>query len=150
MDLDITQIADRLYVGAWPQREHAGELATLNVRLIISMLFFERMAVELSQPPFRLVRLRAFDHPLAPIPIQLLKRGVLEALPAMDGGASVLIHCKLGVHRSVAMASCVLIGMGRSADEAMRVVKERRPVADPHAWYIERRIRAFEKSWRRN
>jgi len=36
-----------------------------------------------------------------------------------------------------------------SADEAMDLVTEKRPVADPHAWHIEARIRAFERDWHR-
>ena len=38
--------------------------------------------------------------------------------------------------------------LAMGADEAMDLVVERRPVADPRAWYIERRIRAFERDWR--
>jgi protein-tyrosine phosphatase len=62
----------------------------------------------------------------------------------------VLSHCKAGVHRSVAMASCVLIARGYTADEAMALIIEKRPVADPHAAHIEKRIRKFEKVWRRD
>jgi hypothetical protein len=45
------------------------------------------------------------------------------------------------------MASCILIARGMSADEAMGLIVANRPVADPHAPHIERRIRAFEKDW---
>jgi hypothetical protein len=53
------------------------------------------------------------------------------------------------VHRSVAMACCVLIGMGQTADQAMQLVKQKREAADPDAWYIQRRIYKFEQYWRR-
>jgi hypothetical protein len=46
------------------------------------------------------------------------------------------------------MACCVLIGTGHTAEEAMRLVKDRRAVADPDAWYIRRRILKFEQLWR--
>jgi hypothetical protein len=29
----------------------------------------------------------------------------------------------------------------------MDTIVAHRPVADPHAWHIERRIRAFERDW---
>jgi hypothetical protein len=45
------------------------------------------------------------------------------------------------------MACCVLIGLGRSAEEAMALVEERRAAADPYAWYIRSRIEAFERDW---
>ena len=48
------------------------------------------------------------------------------------------------------MAACVLIAHGYSADEAMQLVIEQRPVADPHAPHIESRIRAFESHWLRS
>jgi hypothetical protein len=51
----------------------------------------------------------------------------------------------LGVHRNVAQATCVLIGMGYYADDAMRLIKEKRAVADPYAGYIQKRIRLFVK-----
>jgi protein-tyrosine phosphatase len=63
-----------------------------------------------------------------------------------DGG-SVLVHCVGGRHRSVAMASCVLIARGLTADDAMALIKEKRLVADPYAWYIQWRIRKFERDW---
>jgi hypothetical protein len=31
----------------------------------------------------------------------------------------------------------------------MDLILEKRPVADPRAWHIERQIRRFEKRWRR-
>jgi hypothetical protein len=59
----------------------------------------------------------------------------------------VLAHCVFGRHRGVAMACCVLIGLGRTAEEAMALVAEKRAVADPHVWYIRGRIEAFERHW---
>jgi len=47
---------------------------------------------------------------------------VEAALPVIQDGYQVLLHCRAGVHRSVAMACCVLIGMGQTADEAMQLV----------------------------
>jgi protein-tyrosine phosphatase len=76
-----------------------------------------------------------------------LKKGVHAALPVIEGGSAVLVHCKAGVHRSVAMASCVLIGKGYTADEAMQLIKEKRAVADPDVGYIQKRIRKFERQW---
>jgi hypothetical protein len=60
---------------------------------------------------------------------------------------NVLSHCKQGVHRGVAMACCVLIAKGMTADEAMRLVCERREVSDPYARHIQSRIRLFERDW---
>ncbi len=35
-----------------------------------------------------------------------------------------------------------------AAEEAMRLVKDRRAAADPDVWYIQRRILKFEQEWR--
>jgi protein-tyrosine phosphatase len=77
----------------------------------------------------------------------MLRRGVEAALPVIEHGQSVLIHCKAGVHRSVAMTTCILIAHGYAADEAMKLIVEQRPVADPYAPYILSRILAFERDW---
>lgn len=143
---DLSLITDYLYISAWPRGDHAEEIRALDVRLILSMHLIKPSKI-LGEKPVRLLWLPTFDNPLMPIPVGILKRGVNAALPVIQDGYRILVHCKAGVHRSVAMASCVLISMGYSADDAMRLIIQKRSVADPHAWYIERRIRKFEQVW---
>ena len=145
---DISRITDYLFVSAWPEGDHAGEILALNIRLILSMHWL-RPSKRLNHPPLRVLWLPTIDTPITPMPIGTLRRGVEAALPVIEGGAGVLAHCKAGVHRSVAMASCVLIGMGCTADDAMDLVKDQREVADPFAGYIQSRIRRFESDWHR-
>jgi hypothetical protein len=144
---DMSQITEYLYISAWPRGEHAGEIRALGVRLILSM-HWRRPDKTVGHPPVRLLWLPTVDSPLTPMPICVLRRGVEAALPVVRRGEKVLVHCKAGVHRSVAMACCVLIGAGYTAETAMRLVKERRAAADPNAWYIRRRILRFEQEWR--
>jgi hypothetical protein len=143
---DVSLITDYLYISAWPRGDHAAEIQAMNVRLILSMHWI-RPSHKLGLPPVRLLWLPTFDNPLVPMPIQTLHRGVEAALPVIREDHRVLVHCRAGVHRSVAMACCVLIGMGQTADEAMQLVMQKRSVADPHAWHIQRRIYAFERHW---
>jgi hypothetical protein len=146
MGYDISQITDYLYISAWPERKYAGEIRSLNVRLILSTHWWLPGKV-LRQPPFQLLWLPVIDSPLTPIPLVLLYRGVRAALAVIQEGGSVLVHCRYGVHRSVAMGCCVLIGKGYSAAEAMQMVKNRRKAADPYRWYIRSRIEKFELDW---
>ena len=145
---DVSAITDYLYISAWPRGDHAEEIRALNVRLILSMHWIRPSSL-LGHPPVRLLWLPTFDNPLAPMPIATLERGVHAALPVIAEGYRVLVHCRAGVHRSVAMACCVLIGKGQTADEAMQLVKQKRTVADPYAGYIRRRIYKFEQNWQK-
>jgi protein tyrosine phosphatase (PTP) superfamily phosphohydrolase (DUF442 family) len=144
---DISPITDYLYISAWPRGEHAAEIRALGVRLILSM-HWRRPVKTVGHPPVRLLWLPTVDTPLTPMPMFQLRRGVEAALPVVRQGEKVLVHCKAGVHRSVAMACCVLIGNGLSADEAMRLVSASREAADPYASYIQKRIRKFDQVWR--
>jgi len=146
---DISQITETIYISAWPRGEHAEEIRSLGIRLILSMHWM-RPSNALRHPPVELLWLPTFDTPLTPMPIKTLERGVDAALPVIEAGGGVLVHCRAGVHRSVAMACCVLIAEGYSADEAMDLVKDKRAVADPDVWYIKRRILRFERYWRQN
>jgi len=146
--LDVSPITDYLYISAWLRGDYAEAIRAMNVRLILSMHWI-RPSSRLGDPPVRLLWLPTIDNPLAPMPMRTLQRGVEAALPVVQAGYGVLVHCRAGVHRSVAMACCVLIGMGLNADEAMQLVEQKRPVADPRAWYIQRRITQFEQQWRR-
>ena len=145
-NLDVSRITDYLYISAWPRGEHDEEIRALNVRLILSMHWW-RPADTLGREPVHLLWLPTFDSPITPIPMFQLRRGVEAALPVIRDGWSVLTHCRYGIHRSVAIACCVLIGMGYSAEESMRLVKERREVADPYIWYVRRRIEKFAREW---
>jgi protein-tyrosine phosphatase len=122
------------------------EIVGLGVRLVLSMHWM-RPTKMLGKPPVELLWLPTFDVPFLPMPIKTLKKGVKAALPVIEEGGSVLVHCKAGIHRSVAQAACVLIGMGYPADEAMQLIKEKRAVADPDAKHIIKRIRKFETDW---
>jgi hypothetical protein len=143
---DVSAITDYLYISSWPRGDHADEIRVMNVRLILSMHWF-KPAQNLGHDPIRLLWLPTVDNPLFPMPIRSFNQGVEAALPVIKEGYRVLTHCRAGVHRSVAMACCVLIGMGMSADDAMQLVKQKRSVADPYIWYIQGRIRKFEKQW---
>lgn len=145
--MDISAITDQLYIAARPRSRHVAHMLELRVDLVLSMILLPPTR-GLMKPPFRLVRLPTIDHPLVPIPLWVLRRGVRAALPVLDAGGRVLVYCLAGRHRSVAVACCILIARGMSADEAMAAVVAHRPVADPHARHIESRIRAFERDWR--
>jgi hypothetical protein len=143
---DVSQITEYLYLSAWPRGEHAREIREMGIRLILSM-HWRRPERALGHTPVHLLWLPSIDSPLTPIPMGYLVRGVEAALPVIGEGGKVLVHCKYGVHRSVAMACCVLIGMGHSSEGAMQLVKEKRSVADPDIWYVRNRIVEFGKLW---
>ena len=142
----ISQITDYLYISAFPRGEHVAEIVALGVRLVLSMHWM-RPTKMLGKPPVELLWLPTFDFFLLPMPIRTLNKGVQASLPVIESGGAVLVHCKAGVHRSVAQAACVLIGMGYTADEAMQLIKEKRAVADPDATHIQSRIRKFAEEW---
>ena len=143
---DASAITEYLYISAWPRGDHADEIRAMNVRLILSMHWFKPTR-KLGDTPIRLLWLPTIDNPFFPMPIRSFELGVEAALPVIKDGYRVLTHCRAGVHRSVAMACCVLIGMGHSAEAAMQLVKEKRVVADPYVWYIRNRILKFENQW---
>lgn len=147
--MTASEITPYLYIAADPQAEHIDSLRPLNLKLIISMIFEKRPAKALEQLKTEVLWLRTFDFILLPIPLRTLDRGVQKALPLIRQGGNVLVFCHAGRHRSVARASCILIGMGYSAEKAMELVRKRRKVADPYAWHIRRQIERYETFWNR-
>jgi hypothetical protein len=144
--MSVSPITDYLSIAAWPVPEDIDYMRELGVRLIISMTN-RTPPPELAEPPFRLLHLPTNDNPFRPIPIPKLCQGVIEALPVIDAGQSVAVHCSRGRHRSVAMACSILIAKGHTAQEAMELAKARRREADPDIWYIRRRILRFAQAW---
>ena len=147
--VNYSKITDDIYVGTTPEPEDYEHLKSLNVELVINMRVEKRPHRDPGEDPMPVLWLRTFDTPLIWIPVRTLVRGVKEALKVIELGGGVYIHCAAGVHRSVAMASCLLIAQGFSLEEAVELIKEKRPKADPDAWYIFRQIRKFEARWNR-
>ena len=148
-ELDISKITDYLYISAWPVDGDAREIQDFGIRLILSMHWFKPDR-GLGKPPLELLWLPVFDSPIPPIPMSPLMRGVDAALPVIESGGAVLSHCRAGRHRSVVMASAVLIAKGYTAQQAMQLIKEKRAAADPDIWYIKSRILKFERTWKEN
>lgn len=144
--MDISKITGYLYIAAHPDADDVETIKDLGVRLIINMIFHPPAEIY-KKPPFKLLTLRSFDSIFLPIQLSKLKKGVETALPFIHNDDGVLIYCREGKHRSVAMASCILIGMGFAAEDAMALISAKRDKADPYAWHIQRQIRRFEKVW---
>jgi len=147
--MDLSPITPSLFVGAQPAPQAATELAALGVKLIISMRAESRPPEVFTQPPFTALWLKTHDIIFLPIPIPTLMTGVQAALPVIQNGGRVLAHCAHGVHRGPALGAAILIGLGATAEDAMRLIREKRPAADPRAWHIQRQIRKFELAWQR-
>lgn len=145
--IDISRITDYLYVGSKLGKEHADELKVLNFNLIISMIGQIPPEEIYTLPPFKTLWIRTYDFFLTPIPIKKLLIGVEAALPVIKSGGKVLVFCMQGRRRSVAMAASILIAMGYTHSQAVELLISSRKVADPRRWYIQNRIRAFEKYW---
>jgi protein tyrosine phosphatase (PTP) superfamily phosphohydrolase (DUF442 family) len=148
--MDISKITEYLSLSSKVTKKNVDEVLELDPRLVISMIVQRKPPEALEQPPRTVLWLRTFDFPFLPIPVRTLYRGVEAALPVIQDGNWVLVFCEGGRRRSVAMASCILIGKGYSADDAMGLIKERRDVADPYANHIQRQIRKFETYWHKN
>ena len=136
---DISQITDYLYISVYPVSRNAADLQTLGIGLILNTYHFP-LAPVFRRPPFHSLWLPSADHPWFPMSLNKLQRGVEAALEVIALGKPVLSNCHAGRHRSVALACCILIARGYSASEAMRLVKQKRPSADPDIWYIKKRI----------
>ena len=65
----------------------------------------------------------------------------------LDVGGRVLVYCRAGRHRSVAMGAAILIAQGHTPETAMRLIKQQRPISDPDIFYIRGRIFQFYRKW---
>ncbi|HSJ55002.1 MAG TPA: dual specificity protein phosphatase [Anaerolineae bacterium] len=147
MALNVSRITDYLFISTRLRDEDLEAIRELDVRLIVGMIAEQPPPRRLAELNVDILWLGTFDFFLFPIPLATLYRGVDAALPIIREGHQVLVYCQAGRHRSVAMGAAILIGMGHTADEAVALIIEKRPVADPGAWHIRRQIRRFEKYW---
>jgi hypothetical protein len=147
--VNISQITEDLFVGNMPFQRDYDRLRDLGVRLVINMRFTLGPSLDDHAEPIETLWLRSIDSPFFPIPIANLILGARRALETIREGGRVYAHCAYGRHRGPAMGACILIAQGYPPREAMQLIKDRRAIADPFAWYIRPRILKFAKEWNR-
>ena len=145
--MNYSQITDNLLIGTTPRARDYAQLHQLGVKLVINMRIGIPPRGDPHNPPMRSLWLPTIDSPLIPIPMHFLQTGVRAALKVIEEGGSVYTHCSRGRHRGVAMGACILIAQGMSAEQALQLIKQQRPVSDPQAWYIRDRIMKFAREW---
>jgi dual specificity MAP kinase phosphatase len=145
--MNYSPITEQLFIGTSPRRRDFDVLRNLGVGLVINMRFMPGPRPPAGDPSLRYVWLRTFDNPLLPIPLRALIKGVQLALDEIKAGGKVYTHCAAGRHRSVAMAAAILIAQGLAPEGAMSLIKEQRPIADPDAYHIRKRIMLFAQHW---
>ena len=145
--MHFSKITDDLFIGSMPSVHHYDQLRDLGVQLIINMRFTLGPKPDKHEVPINTLWLRSIDSPFFPISIPKLIRGTQAALETIRGGGKVYAHCAYGRHRGVAMGACILIAQGYDPGDAMELIKARRAVADPFAYYIRPRILKFANEW---
>jgi protein-tyrosine phosphatase len=140
-------ITPDLFIGTTPSLEDYPRLHDLGVGLVINMRWEHRPMPDPHHEPLSLLWLRTVDSPFFPIPIQKLLRGAVAALETIRDGGRVYTHCAGGRHRGVAMGAAVLVAQGHDPFDAMKLIAERRSIADPFAFYIRPRILKFAEKW---
>jgi hypothetical protein len=145
--MHFSRISEDLFIGTTPAARDYDRLRELGVELVINMRFTFRPPPDPHHPPLQLLWLRTIDSPLFPIPIARLGEGARAALETIGRGGKVYVHCAYGRHRGVVMGACILIAQGYAPEAAMRLIAERRAVADPYAFYIRPRILKFARQW---
>jgi protein-tyrosine phosphatase len=147
--MNVSKITDSLFIGDTPRSDEYDTLRDLGVRLVINMRIEKRSDRDLHHPPLRFLWLPTIDSPGLVIPIRCLIRGVRAALQTIKEGGKVYAHCAKGRHRGVAMGAAILIALGYDPDEAIELIKTRRPIADPDVFYIRSRILRFAYAWQK-
>ena len=147
--LDISKITDQLFVASRLRSTAVDELKILKIDVVISMIGEEAPDPKFKDANFHVLWLPSYDSFLTPIPMKNLRRGVREALKVLETGGRVLVFCRAGMRRSVTLAASILIASGMESKEAARLIKEKRPIADPGMWYVKWRIKKFERYWKR-
>jgi protein-tyrosine phosphatase len=144
---EFSNITDNLFIGITPLVTDYNGLRELGIKLLINMRLMHGPYPDDHPEPIKLLWLRTFDSPFFPIPISKLMTGAKAALETIEAGGKVYVHCAGGRHRGVAMGSCILIAQGYEPDAAMKLISERRLVADPNIYYIRERILRFAREW---
>jgi len=69
------------------------------------------------------------------------------ALPVLNSGHALLVHCAAGISRSVTIAAMLLIIHGMTAQSALQLLRKQRPCANPNPGFAKKLV-MFERLFR--
>jgi atypical dual specificity phosphatase len=135
----FADVFDDLLVGAYPLDEEDVEvLARMRIRHVLNLTEDDeyrpgdREVVEqaLAEAGIEEQRLHLTDY--GGLPPEALEAAVQDVNAWLDAGGRTYLHCRAGWQRSAAVAAGVVaMRAGLDIDEALAVVQQRKPSADP-------------------
>ena len=140
--MDITEVCEGLYLSDFESLT-AEKITSRGVTTIINAAALERPKIEM--PGVNVIQLPIYDVPTENIgkhfdetanTIQLTK----------ENGSNTLVHCALGISRSVTICLAYLVKYGKmTLRSAYFMLKEKRPIIRPNEGFWKQLI-AFETS----
>lgn len=135
----FADVLDDLLIGAYPlDQDDVDALARLGVRRVLNLTEdaeYRRGDRETAQRALEAAgieeyRLMLVDY--GSLPPEALETAVQAVNAWLDEGARTYLHCRAGWQRSAAIAAGVVaLRTGLEIDEALTLVQERKPTADP-------------------
>src|SRR5947209_8876906 len=140
--LNMSWITDQLAVGGRVRPEDIHALARTGITDVVdTRAEYRDDAQAMAKEHIGLLHLPTPDT--YPLTVEQLRQGAAWVQERIRQGGRVLIHCEHGVGRSVLLASAVLVYGGMKAQEALRLVQEKRWQAAPNHKQVAR-LREFE------
>ena len=142
--LNLSWITTHLAVGGRIHPEDIKALAEEGITHVVDTRSEYRDDAEaLAKEHIELLYLPTDD--MRPMTIEQMMQGAQWANEHMEQGGRVLIHCEHGVGRSVLLACAVLVYDGMHAQDALKLVQQKRWQAAPNHRQVSR-LREFESA----
>jgi predicted protein tyrosine phosphatase len=143
-DGEMSVITDGIYVSRYRACRDRDFLKQHNITHVINCA---SQSCENHFPSdFMYLNLPLKDEPLSEEQLHLPLTPLETVIPyaalfiqnCLDSGGRVVVHCRKGVSRSVAVvAGFLMVERGASLVQALTLIRERRKVADPNVWFVE-------------
>jgi protein tyrosine phosphatase (PTP) superfamily phosphohydrolase (DUF442 family) len=138
---DLTWIADDLAIGSQVLTDEWPAVAATGIRAVVDCRLEACDPVDL---------LRSLDIAFLHLPTldagdftpSMVNDGVAWIEQQLASGRRTLVHCRAGKGRSVLIGAAVLTRRGYGPDDALALIRERRPIVTPTPGQIAR-LRAF-------
>lgn len=144
--LDYSEITHGLIVGKTPYGKDYQTLQDIGVDLAINMRVEWPIKLLSRQQLIQEVWLPSVDSRYFPINQKRLLKVATKAKEIIDDGGKVYVYCREGRHRSVVMATVILIMQGYSQDSIRKLISIKRPISDMRAIKVASTIATYEAS----